>query len=587
MGDGTPPAAGEPGEHHPPLATNESISSDIADSADKTSTDFVPGGDVVDPNVDGKKPDVKPNSALDELTKITNISAAADDDENKIAAAGSNPSMILTDANDENNGSDGSDDDEVCAFDLLASKKSKKKKMQIKPIPVSIALPLTTNEVVIGKGNKLKVDKPTPNVRALDYLKEEEEICYDFDFPDDDSQYQTLGSQTRLHPEEAELLAEKEADVAKIHSYLKAKWDERTKEVQHEVNKLRVEMLSKQKRQRTQLDENHKRQLIEDEQRMDEGLRWLKHEQKKEYEAKMLKHKEDLEKGEVSEESMEEWNTFISQLQARHQEQIKQFQEKKNDLKKKAEKELNAQSMILTTHHQKRQDEADRHVQNTLAKKCLERQEQLKSKLFKLHTERYEKKLLEIRSKLGLNDPSNTLGLTLSKAATSDDENLSRERSGSIRFDSSICHHAVARHKRRKISTNNASFGMSVEIHNEGIIIMTKSSEAGHDHMSSGPNHRTINVFLPWGAKARKVLHSVMCGEIPSCSEISNIHYSGKQDLDGGMVRCMVSSSITYLLVIVALFSLVRFESNHELMVLLCTDNRYEDQYRHCGMSPG
>jgi hypothetical protein len=74
--------------------------------------------------------------------------------------------------------------------------------------------------------------------------------------------------------------------------------------------------------------------------------------------------------------------------QSRHDEQVKQFEEKKRGVKKKSEKELRAQSIILNAHHKKRQSEADRHFQNTLAKKCLERQEQLKAKLLNLHKER-------------------------------------------------------------------------------------------------------------------------------------------------------------------------------------------------------
>lgn len=61
---------------------------------------------------------------------------------------------------------------------------------------------------------------------------------------------------------------------------------------------------------------------------------------------------------------------------------------------------------------------------------------------------------------------------------------------------------------------------------------------------SSQSTQQTNNFFMPWGIKARKVLHSVIYGEVPSCSELNNIYYSGKQELDGGIVRCMVSGSV-------------------------------------------
>jgi hypothetical protein len=221
--------------------------------------------------------------------------------------------------------------------------------------------------------------------------------------------------------------------------------------------------------------------------------------------------------------------------QSRHDEQVKQFEEKKRGVKKKSEKELRAQSIILNAHHKKRQSEADRHFQNTLAKKCLERQEQLKAKLLNLHKERYDKKLAMIRVARGSNPCDISTSCVNSEAA-----NLKLDHDDES--GSTLCHHAVARHKRRKISTNNASFGMSIEVHNEGIIMQTKSSDTDHSNSST---HRTNNAFIPWGVKARKILHSVIYGEIPSCSEIdlTNLNSSGKQDLDGGMVRCMVSDS--------------------------------------------
>ena len=59
---------------------------------------------------------------------------------------------------------------------------------------------------------------------------------------------------------------------------------------------------------------------------------------------------------------------------------------------------------------------------------------------------------------------------------------------------------------------------------------------------SSQSTQQTNNFFMPWGIKARKILHSVISGEVPS--SLKNIYCSGKQELDGGIVRCMVSDSV-------------------------------------------
>lgn len=449
-------------------------------------------------------------------------------------------------------------DDEAGGFDLRVKRKRKKNKR--KALQISIALPPPLEKVDKGEQKSECVDD-MPKIRALDFLREEEEICYDFDFEDFDVE-NANGPQPRT-ADEAALLVEKEADVAKIQAYLKAKWEERTKDVQNQVNRLRADMLSKQERQRSQLADNHKRQLAEDEQRMDEGLNWLKREQKKELDMKIMMHQRDAQNGGNLDPD------FLAQLQARHHEQLKQFEEKKRDLRMKSEKELRSQSIILSTHHKKRQTEADWHVQNSLAKKCFERHELLKAKLLKLHTERYDRKLLELRSKRGKVDISK-----LYVASSPSQPDRGHSESSQSQFDVSICHHAVTRHKRRKMSTNNASFGMSIEVHNEGINIMTKCAS---EHLDV-PLSRKSNVFLPWGVKARKILHSVMCGEIPSSEiNLTNLSCSGKRDIDGGMVRCMVS--VGWIERLVSVF----FHCNTSCF--LSIDYRHENKQRYRRLS--
>lgn len=227
--------------------------------------------------------------------------------ENKGDGALSGAAPIEVEANEPSDS-----DAEVGAFDLLASRKRKKKKAKTS---ISIGLPSPAKQDETKK-QSTQVDA-LANIRALDFLKEEEEICYDFDFDAEDQDVNN--SQTNVvidsHlQDEAALLAEKEADVAKIQAYLKSKWEDRTKDVQNQINKLRAEMLLKQERQREQLADNHKRHLAEDEKRMDEGLAWLRLEQKKELEMKLQKYQEDEQEGTLDQESTMEWNTFMAQL---------------------------------------------------------------------------------------------------------------------------------------------------------------------------------------------------------------------------------------------------------------------------------
>ena len=100
----------------------------------------------------------------------------------------------------------------------------------------------------------------------------------------------------------------------------------------------------------------------------------------------------------------------MAQLQACHQEQIKQFEEKKLKF------------------IEKKKEDAERQIQNSRNKMSQE-QEQLKDKRMKSTSEQTYTPPYDWKDKL---------------------------------LDPSFSHHTVARHKRRKISTGNASFGMSL-----------------------------------------------------------------------------------------------------------------------------
>jgi hypothetical protein len=257
--------------------------------------------------------------------------------------------------------------------------------------------------------------------------------------------------------------------------------------------------------------------------------------QKIEIEKKMAIHNNESQQG-LSQEKMVQWNQFMAQLQMRHQQQIKQFEGKKHDVRKKSEQDLKAQSTILSTHHKKRQAETERHAEE-LAKQCKQAQEQMKAKLLRLHKERFEHKLKSIQQlHQRLNEASKAQD-SAHPTATSSDAAIDHDSSSSP-YDTSISHHAVTRHKRRKICTNSAPFGMSVEAHNEGIIVMTRSSDGDHSSSAS----RTSE-FIPWSLKARKLLYAVLSGELPE--QFTNLYFSGKKDLDGGLVRCMITDCRT------------------------------------------
>jgi len=135
-------------------------------------------------------------------------------------------------------------------------------------------------------------------------------------------------------------------------------------------------------------------------------------------------------------------------------------------------------------------------------------------------------------------------------------------------IDFSVPSGSLIRYKRRKTVLSGSPTQLAVEIHNEGIVIAARanSSEGNEDgkvtESRKGPS-RSINdgshsekegtaaksglssggrtSFIPWGFEARKILHSIICGEVPKGYSCERIDPVGKNMLQGGQIRCMVT----------------------------------------------
>ena len=108
---------------------------------------------------------------------------------------------------------------------------------------------------------------------------------------------------------------------------------------------------------------------------------------------------------------------------------------------------------------------------------------------------------------------------------------------------------SVLRQKRRKNALNIQSVVLQVEVHNEGIVLMPRISSSSDSKSKGGASDAEDNgakkyqTFVPWGFKARQILHSILCGEVPKGFGWDEIPYSGS--LQAGQVRCMVTDMRT------------------------------------------
>lgn len=201
------------------------------------------------------------------------------------------------------------DDDSVGAFALLGKrigKKKKKKKrrkskqskgasIHIYEINKKDPLPSCTTK---EESTDHSVEVVTDHTNSIaesdcvdDTVGEEEDPLLFYSSAHEEQDFHSTRLKRRLEAEMTMLQEEKNEDMQKIQAYVDAKGEERNAALQSEINRIRVSMIAKQTRQRTQLTEKHKKQIEADQNKIKDGERWLIEKQKQEMQARSEQHK--------------------------------------------------------------------------------------------------------------------------------------------------------------------------------------------------------------------------------------------------------------------------------------------------------
>jgi hypothetical protein len=318
------------------------------------------------------------------------------------------------------------------------------------------------------------------------------------------------------HDQLTKLQNEQKEDKMKIQAYLSAKLEQSNYNLQKEINQVRLDMLNKQTRQRNQLNEKHHRQLLSDEQKFKEGENLLLQKQKLEMQQMMLSQH------------------GAQQLQSRHAHQRQQFEEGKAEMMKRYEQDIITQNQILNAHHKKRQAEGNMLIQD-LTDKYHKQHELLIAKLSMLHEERFKQKRRDIEVQCSVAGAFQSESLARGKVNKSASHLTTSDSKGTV-FGNVVSHDSVLRQKQRKGLMNTASIQLAVEIHNEGIIAITRSNQA-----TDNDDRGRSSTFIPWGRSCTSFLYSIVIGEIPSECIMDQICRDGHGMLRGGLVKCMIT----------------------------------------------
>jgi hypothetical protein len=500
------------------------------------------------------------------------------------------------------------DEDEATAFELIGKLRPRKQKKNksVKSKSISISIPshttnalASTTEKSVGDTNQHAKDDIINFVDIIDgdafHAEEGGDdplSFYSNTHEEQDPEYVEFHSsrlRNRLEIETAKLQKAKVEDMRKIQAYLSARWEESSDTLQRDINKVRSDVIEKQARQRSQLSgkllltissfkdifyavthptlsikDKHKKQIEEDLEQIKEGEKWLGEKQDVEKHKRIDNHAMLIvqqQRLSLPQSVVPDWGIVSAQLQGRHSEQLQQFEDKKAELEKRSEQELSAQNKILEAHHRKRKLEEDVFIKE-LVKNCHKQQENLKAKLTRLHEERFEKKQKDIQADctFKLVDRSHPWTAADGKAngiakhgANTPEVHVSHKSAKGGMHEGSISHDAVIRQKRRKNLTNNATIQLAIEIHNEGIIAVTRSNHQKGERRSSENNEEaklsdkaTGRTFFPWGgATARSILYSIVIGELPSGYFFDQIGAEGRKALGGGLVKCTITDTMS------------------------------------------
>jgi len=386
--------------------------------------------------------------------------------------------------------SDLEEDVDIGAFGLLSKQNKRKKRKKNKPTPLLSVFDTTSKEPLPTHVSKV------PTTESSSHLEEDHLLFYS----EDDNALHSARLKYGLQVELSNLNEEKEEDFQQIDAYASAKFQLRSDSLNRQINKVRVEMLAKQTRQRNQLEERRKRKAENDRRKMKEGHEMLLSRQREEMERRREQN------------NGPQWKSIEVQLKNRHEFQRKQFEESKIETINRTQQEHNASFRILENHHQKRQIEGETYIQNLVnTAKLL--QDKMITKLSKLHQDRYAQREREIRAKFSELDSMDGDAPCTNKGKL---QNMAV---------SSNPHDAVVRQETRQAEVEKEVVQLALEIHNEGIIAISRSNE-----------NEPLTCFIPWGHKARSILYSVtLMGEIP---RLENLKLSGT-----ALVKCLITDS--------------------------------------------
>lgn len=365
-----------------------------------------------------------------------------------------------------------------------------------------------------------------------------------------------------IKEELAKLDAEDRAGRKAIEELVNAQLKEKQEATERNLERYRAKAAEDEQRDLQRLQERYSESTAANQSKIQNGLKIIQHTHNQEIQKALQQHHQNVSQRRIPEQiGSSEWGVTLQQLQAKQQRQMQEFHVKSEDMKKKCDAEFKREQEKIRQQREKRSRDIDTGRQKMFSK-LLGSFQQLRQRYVKRHMQKMIKKKEEIMRKVAKASDRKETVLPAARDAVQD----AMEATLELRPPSPIksiptwaedsaypVTGAAARHKHRKGVLGQINKQLSVELHNEGIWIYSKipeeKSEAekadiakkGTGEEVDGNSPKRDDEFIPWGLKARAILQSVICGEIPIGYGADRFNLGDIVATQGGHIRCVVT----------------------------------------------
>lgn len=349
-------------------------------------------------------------------------------------------------------------------------------------------------------------------------------------------------------------------EKTQIESIVKDQLKEKQDNTECTIEKYRMKIEEEYKRDLMRLQKAYQDKSRSNQSKIDQGVTLLRKRHDAENQKLHQQHRHQSQQRQIPEQVTNvEWQQISHRLRQKHQRQMAEFSTKGNDVVNKCKTEFERERLRLEKQYEKRKQDLNANRQS-LFNRIYTGFQQLRQRYLKRHTQSIAKKIAALELESTYHDKETIEKKTKKKQSARDKAKSDMKERIELRPVSPIktaedwhkdsTHDpsgAATRHKHRKGVLTQINRQLSVEIHNEGIWLSELSEKKADHDKKKGSSDVTLSseshekYFFPWGVNARKILESIVCGEIPHACDSLQLNFADTAAQNGGHVRCVMT----------------------------------------------